>query len=42
MFDDHGVGTLVAETGSGLHEVKVTVVSVMSQQVVLHLDVHLL
>lgn len=40
MLDDHRVGTLVTETGSSLHEVKVAVVSVMSQEVVLHLEVH--
>lgn len=40
MLDDHRVGTLVTETGSSLHEVKVTVVSVMSQEVILHLEVH--
>lgn len=42
VLDDHGVSALVAEAGSGLHEVKVAVVAVVSQQVVLHLHVHLL
>lgn len=41
VLDDHGVGALVAEAGRSLHEVKVAVVSVVCQQVVLHLHVHL-
>ena len=38
----HGVGSLVAETGSCLHEEVVPVVSIVAQQVVLVLEVHIL
>ena len=42
MLDDHGVCAFVSEAGGGLAEEEVSAVAVVSQQVVLQLDVHLL
>ena len=42
VLDDHGVGAFVAEACSCLHEVKIAIVLVVSEKIVLHLQVHLL
>lgn len=41
VLDDHGVSPLIAETGSSLHKIEIAVVLVVSEEVVLHLQVHL-
>ncbi len=42
VLDNHGVGSLIAKTSSCLHEVQVSIVSVVAEKVALHLQVHLL
>lgn len=42
VLDDHGVGSFIAEAGSSLHEIEIAIVLVVGEEVVLHLQVHLL
>ena len=42
MLDDHGVRPFIAKAGSCLHEIEISIIPIVPQEVALHLQVHLL